>query len=280
MRLLYRRNESEFGLTEHLAPEDIPPYAVLSHTWGPDVEEVTFSDLMNDTGKGKAGYDKIRFCGEKAASCGLEYFWVDTCCINKSSTAELQEAINSMFKWYRNAAKCFVYLSDMSIHDFNNHRSRLRASRWFTRGWTLQELIAPMSVEFFSKEGQRLGDKRSLERQIHKITGIPVPALRGNPLSNFSIEERMSWVANRNTKHIEDKAYCLLGVFGVYMPLIYGEGDNAFLRLQGEINRDLTNMKSTVVVQRNTQPSPKRHHHKPQQLGSWSYDLPQFPQSA
>jgi hypothetical protein len=204
---------------------DIPRYAILSHTWRADGDEVTFKDLVEGTGKDKAGYSKIRFCGEQAASDGLQHFWVDTCSIDKSNSVELSEAINSMFRWYRNAAKCYVYLSDVSISDTdeNDPASRImwelafRKSRWFTRGWTLQELIAPESVEFFSLECKRLGDKKSLERQVHEITGIPLEAFQGSPLSHFAVSERMSWAENRKTKREEDSAYSLMGIFDIYM---------------------------------------------------------------
>jgi hypothetical protein len=118
MRLLKVESHGEFSLTDDITGSDIPPYAILSHTWGADREEVTFKDMVEGTGKRKAGYVKIRFCGKQAASHGLQYFWVDTCCIDKSSSAELTEAINSMFRWYRDAAKCYVYLSDVSTQSF------------------------------------------------------------------------------------------------------------------------------------------------------------------
>jgi len=243
MRLLEWKSDDDFSLTKGLI-HNIPPYAILSHTWGADTEEVTFEDLTDGSGKSKAGYNKIRFCGEQARRDGLQYFWVDTCCIDKSSSAELTEAINSMFRWYREAAKCYVYLSDVSKGNYDEHdhlprsiwKSAFRGSRWFTRGWTLQELIAPTLVEFYSLEGMRLGDKRSMEQQIHEITGIPVRALRGNPLSDFSLEERLSWALKRKTTREEDKAYSLLGIFNIHMPLIYGEGEKkAFKRLREEI---------------------------------------------
>ena len=162
-------------------------------------------------------------------------------CIDKSSSAELTEAMNSMFRWYCEAAKCYVYLSDVSIRNSDEsdhfHQSDFQESRWFTRGWTLQELIAPAFLEFFSLEGKLIGDKRSLEQQIYQITGIPLQALRGNPLSNFTIAERFSWAAKRDTTRKEDRAYCLLGLFDVSMPLIYGEGEKALTRLQDEIER-------------------------------------------
>jgi hypothetical protein len=253
MRLLQRGHDGEFSLTKDLVGDNIPPYAILSHTWGPDTEEVTFEDLVDGTGKDKAGkdkagYDKIRFCAEQARRDGLQYFWVDTCCINKSNNNELSEAINSMFRWYHDAARCYVYLSNFSItgREQNSEQSELlwesafRASRWFTRGWTLQELLAPASVEFFTREGRRLGDKRSLEQQIHEITGIAIPALRGTPLSQFEVDERLKWAETRQTTRAEDWAYCLLGIFGVFMPLIYGEGrENAIRRLRKEIDETL-----------------------------------------
>ena len=244
MRLLRSNNTGDFSLTKDLlVSDDIPRYAILSHTWGADTEEVSFKDMMDGTSKRKPGYDKIRFCGEQAGRDGLQYFWIDTCCIDKSSSAELQEAINSMFRWYRDAAKCYVYLADVSRSaDVNSSQllmeSSFRKSRWFTRGWSLQELVAPASVEFFSKEGEQLGNKRSLERHIHEVTGIPVKALQGSSLSDFSVPERMSWAENRETTRKEDKAYSLLGIFDVYMPLIYGEGrENAFQRLQEKIDK-------------------------------------------
>jgi Heterokaryon incompatibility protein (HET) len=205
MRLLKRDNS---GLTEDLPFSDhYIRYAILSHTWGAGPEEVSFKDMIDGTAMSKPGYDKIRFCGEQARRDDLQYFWIDTCCIDKSSNAELQEAINSMFRWYRNAAKCYVYLADVSRPALGADSKpsqpprewSFRKSRWFTRGWTLQELIAPALVEFFSKEGQHLGDKRSLERHIREITGIPVKALRGSPLSDFSVPERMLWAEDRDT---------------------------------------------------------------------------------
>jgi hypothetical protein len=242
MRLLSTNAQGSFSLT-HFIGNDIPSYAILSHTWEADSQEVTFQDICNATGSSKNGYRKIQFCGQQAQKDGLQYFWVDGCCIDKSNSVELQEAINSMFRWYRDAAKCYVYLSDVSIG--NHSRSSelfwepaFRQSRWFTRGWTLQELLAPRSVEFFSRDNKRLGDKDSLEQQIYKVSGIAVKALQGDSLSQFSIEERIAWAAKRKTTIEEDQVYCLLGIFDVYLPLIYGEGKkHAFRRLQDEIDR-------------------------------------------
>ncbi|KAH7335627.1 heterokaryon incompatibility protein-domain-containing protein [Pyrenochaeta sp. MPI-SDFR-AT-0127] len=243
MRLLRLETDGELSLAEFVG-NNIPPYAIFSHTWGVHYEEITFGDICNGTGKSKAGYAKIRFCGKQAANDYLQYFWVDTCCIDKTSSVELSEAVNSMFRWYRNATKCYVYLSDVSVNrSVRNDPSfqqewkiAFRQSRWFTRGWTLQELIAPRSVEFFSREWKYLGDKNSLEQEIHDITGIPVQALQGSPLAQFSIDERMSWAAKRATIREEEAAYSLLGIFDIHMPLIYGEGrESAFKRLLKEI---------------------------------------------
>jgi hypothetical protein len=239
MRLLTCSDAGELGLTEDLMDDDsIPSYAILSHTWQHG-QEVTFEDFKNDTGKDKAGYDKIRFCGEQARRDELSRFWVDTCCINKADSIELQDAINSMFRWYQGAAQCYVYLWDVSTRDGLSESAwdaAFRASRWFTRGWTLQELIAPRNVKFFSREGKELGDRRSLERQIHEITGIAIPALRATPLSTFTVDERLSWMKGRTTTRKEDKVYSLLGMFGIYLLPNYGEGEEyAFKRFYREL---------------------------------------------
>jgi hypothetical protein len=242
MRLLKRLPNGEFKLIS-FNDDHLPPYAILSHTWTED-QEVTYNELVSGTGKDKTGYAKIRFCGERAFQDNLHHFWVDTCCINKATSDELSTAINSMFRWYQRAARCYVFLSDVAvpndIPDPQLYRitweAAFRRSRWFTRGWTLQELLAPGSVEFFSKEGRLLGSKVLLEREIQEITQIPVEVLRGQRLSEISIDQRMSWAARRKTKIKEDKAYCLFGIFGVFMPLIYGEGeDHALERLREEI---------------------------------------------
>jgi hypothetical protein len=166
MRLLQMKS-NDFSLIEYVG-SNIPPYAILSHTWGADEEEVTFKDISDGTGKSKVGYHKIRFCGEQTARNGLQYFWVDTCCIDKSSSAELSEAINSMFRWYQNATRCYVYLPDVSVCNPQDGDSEwsprwkpeFRRSKWFTRGWTLQELIAPASVEFRKRNKYSATNKR------------------------------------------------------------------------------------------------------------------------
>ena len=247
MRLLRREADNSFRLTEPKQDDDLPPYAILSHTWGVEDEEVTFEDIVGSSGQSKAGYKKIKFCAEQAAKDGLQYFWVDSCCIKKTSESELSEAINSMFRWYHRAVKCYVYLSDVSttkkrkrIHKNSQDiwKRQFQESRWFFRGWTLQELLAPASVEFFSSDGKLIGDKESLKQQIHEVTDIPVRALQGSPLSGFTVQERKSWIAKRETKRKEDMAYSLLGIFDIHMPLIYGEGrESSFRRLFSEIER-------------------------------------------
>ncbi|KAK4641591.1 HNWD NOD-like receptor bm1 [Podospora bellae-mahoneyi] len=244
MRLLERDDVGGIYPTKKLLRDQIPPYAILSHTWGPDEEEVSYKDLEDDRAVNKPGYNKIRFCADQARRDGLKFFWIDTCCIDKSDSTELSEAINSMFRWYRGAAKCYAYLVDVSIplssaDDTSVWESAFRASRWFTRGWTLQELIAPTSVEFFSREGMRLGDRISLEQIVHEVTGIPLQALRGSLLSDFSVHDRLAWIKQRKTAREEDMAYSLFGIFDVHLPLIYGEGkEKAFERLREKIGKD------------------------------------------
>jgi tetratricopeptide (TPR) repeat protein len=237
MRLLKLNGAGQLSL---IKVEGNPKYAILSHTWGADGDEVTFEDLVkgNSLVKNKLGYHKIKFCVEQAARDGLLYSWIDTCCINKADFTELSMSINSMFRWYREATRCYVYLSDVpnSEDPTSTIDSSFPKSRWFTRGWTLQELVAPAEVQFYSVGGQVLGDKKSLERQIYEITGISIEALQGRSLSQFSVTERLSWAARRQTTVEEDAAYCLLGIFDTYMPLIYGEGrEKALARLQREI---------------------------------------------
>jgi hypothetical protein len=245
MRLLKPRADGDFELVSFDNDDDLPPYAILSHTWT-EGQEVTYNELLDGKGRHKTGFEKIRFCGERAAADGLQYFWVDTCCIDKSTNNELNTAINSMFRWYQRSFRCYVYLSDVSIPveipnapDFPvKWLEVFRRSRWFKRGWTLQELLAPATVEFFSKEGKGLGDKISLEREIQQATKIPVEALRGKAFAEFSVDERMSWAAARTTTLKEDQVYCLLGLFEVFLPLIYGEGEaHATLRLREEIQK-------------------------------------------
>jgi hypothetical protein len=244
MRLLKYEEDGRLGITS-FDNNALPSYAILSHTWGLDSEEVTFADLAKGDSEHKPGYTKIRFCGEQAQQDGLQYFWVDTCCIDKSDKAELSLAIRSMFRWYQNATRCYVYLSDVSTQQRKAGGSSteftwepaFRSSRWFTRGWTLQELLAPSIVEFFSQEWKKLGDKTSLKSLIRKITGISLEALDGVPLSQFSVDERLRWKGDRVTKYEEDGVYSMQGILGVDLAPVYGEGAaNAFTRLMKKID--------------------------------------------
>ena len=191
-----------------------------------------------------AGFQKIKSFCNWARMRSLEYAWVDTCCIDKSSSAELTEAINSMYTWYKRSALCLVYLFDMEeVRDqsraspnddpVNANFTSLRRCRWFRRGWTLQEFLAPRRVHFYDRHWQEIGTKDTMWRFLSLITGIQPIHLR-TP-SEASVAQKMSWAAGRQTTRIEDKAYCLIGLFNINMPLLYGEGDKAFMRLQHEI---------------------------------------------
>jgi hypothetical protein len=231
MRLLQVGSNGELMLTKDAATPP-GPYAILSHTWTADDDEVTFDDLENKTGAEKIGYTKLWFCANQARKDGLQYFWVDTCCINKQSSAELSEAINLMYNWYQSAKLCYIYLNDVEKTSWKRSISK---SRWFKRGWTLQELLAPPRAIFYDRLWQRLGSKSTLAGRITSITRIPATALTSRNLARYSVAQRMSWAARRVTTRAEDSAYCLLGLFGVNMPLLYGEGQQAFFRLQEEI---------------------------------------------
>lgn len=236
MRLLHRSETGELSLTKNLVGDDLTPsYAILSHTWGPDNEEVTFEDMTNGTGKDKSGYAKIRYCGEQARQDGLQYFWIDTCCIDKSSSSELSEAINTMYHWYEKAEVCYALLSDFDGTSMEEGTA-LAACRWFTRGWCLQELIAPKNVEFFNSQWNFLGTRAQMAPLLSKITLIDLEVLVDNKVMEFfPVAHKMSWAARRETTREEDMAYCLLGIFDVNMPMLYGEGMKAFERLQEEI---------------------------------------------
>jgi Cdc6-like AAA superfamily ATPase len=240
MRLLHLDRSGRLVSTDFHGKR-IPPYADLSHRWGDS--EVLFGDLRSEAYREKKnGYRKLAFCAKQAAQDKLQYFWIDTCCIDRWNNRERSRAINSMFRWYRNATRCYVFLSDVSAFSVTNTHLRsdweasFRASEWFSRGWTLQELIAPVSVEFFSCEGWRLGDKMSLEQLVYEITSIPLAVLRNSPLDKFTTSERMKWAKNRQTTEEEDNVYCLLSVLDVFMPVSYGEGrEKALRRLQMEV---------------------------------------------
>jgi hypothetical protein len=244
MRLLTLGEDGNPELTADLVGGDeVPPYAILSHTWQ-EGQEVTFDDMRSNMGNIKSGYDKIMFCAQQAKLDNLNYFWVDTCCIDKSSSAELTEAINSMFKWYAKAEKCYVFLSDVSVADFASGDVEFQKSRWFTRGWTLQELLAPESVQFFTKDRVLLGDKVSLGQKIAETTSIPTRALLSNSVKNFEVYERMGWAKGRQTRREEDEIYSLLGLLDVQLPLIYGEGRRSALR---RLHRELRESEAEIV---------------------------------
>lgn len=237
-----------------------PQYAILSHTWSE--EEVSLQEFIcpNADTIEKEGFAKIEWTCSLAARDHIKYAWVDTCCIDKSSSAELTEAINSMFQWYKNAVVCYAYLSDLSprqdavmkylgVDDSRQDyslasRNELQGCKWFTRGWTLQELIAPKTVRFYDETWGFRGTKDDLAEPLWSITHIGRAVLWGHKmLADISIAERMAWASKRKTTRVEDVAYCLLGIFDVNMPLLYGEGNKAFTRLQEEIiknNSDLS----------------------------------------
>lgn len=298
--------------------KDTPQYAILSHTWeyGKEVtlqelEELGVEEISTPLysvpdrdsyyypahpTRNRSGFTKIVECCCKARLHGLEYVWIDTCCIDKKDPTELGEAINSMFRWYQHATVCYVYLSDInltSISDWELHVERdelhlkdlegkkaygglfagsqrvfteylgetqeaarrkhqdararrrwlhqalskpLERCRWLTRGWCLQELIAPRTMSFYDTRWQLIGPKEGLARTLSGVTGVPEGVLlHEDPLDGIPIAAKMSWAGRRQTTRVEDRAYCLLGIFGIYMPLLYGEGDHAFLRLQEEI---------------------------------------------
>ena len=221
---------------EEVLNENAKAYAILSHRWGE--EEVTFQDMQNPAAASrKQGYVKIQRSCENAAKDGYGYVWIDTCCINKESSAELTEAINSMFRWYQASEVCYALMTDIRVAGLNNDTvlDQFKKSRWFTRGWTLQELLAPHFVVFYDEQWQFLGTKQTLSSHLTLRTRIDEEILNGEPLDSRSIAQKMSWAAHRETTRVEDRAYSLLGIFGVNMPMLYGEGERAFFRLQEEI---------------------------------------------
>jgi hypothetical protein len=216
-----------------------PPFAILSHTWGD--EEITFDDMCGQRGaiESRKGFQKVvGFC-EKARKDALKYGWVDTCCIDKRNSTELSEAINSMYRYYARSRKCYIYLSDVHVGGDKSTLGLIKASRWFTRGWTLQELIAPHNRRLFDANWNPITPKEGdvdITKSLSLAAGVPVDLLTSRRPGYYCVAERMSWAAKRKTTRGEDMAYCLLGLFDVHMVAIYGEGaEKAFRRLQMEI---------------------------------------------
>ncbi|KAG9230486.1 HET domain-containing protein [Amylocarpus encephaloides] len=209
--------------------DEVGGYAILSHTWGSN--EASFQDLQDPSyAKKNSMSSKIQNCCRRAQSDGFEYVWIDTCCIDKTNSVELSEAINSMMRFYRNARECYAYLSDYGLRG-----GGLSACRWFKRGWTLQELIAPLSITFFDRSWDVIGTKTSLQSELSAITGISRPVLLNYSPGEICTAQIMSWASKRDCTREEDRAYSLLGLFDVSMPMLYGEGSKAFTRLQMEI---------------------------------------------
>ncbi|KAF6800314.1 het domain protein [Colletotrichum musicola] len=226
---------------------DVPAYAILSHTWGDD--EVTFQDIQDlNRARSKTSYSKIQGTCDEALRHNISWAWIDSCCIDKTSSAELTEAINSMYSYYLLSRVCFVYLSDVPPLTYSppmGQMPSLASSRWFTRGWTLQELIAPRRSIFYAGDWSAIGtkgmhrDERPFVKALAHITGVFESVLsKSRQPRDYSVAERMSWASTRQTTRDEDLAYCLMGLFGVHMPVLYGEGlTHAFQRLQHEIIR-------------------------------------------
>lgn len=223
---------------------NVPSYAILSHRW--EDEELSFGDVTPEY-QHRKGYQKVKAFCEEAKRNNFHYAWADTCCIDKKSSAELGEAINSMYMWYERADICYAYLCDArGIDDFAQ-------SSWFTRGWTLQELLAPTKLHFYNSGWSSIASRQELSAELEAITGISQLALHNFRHDDFCVAEKMAWAAQRQTTREEDSAYCLLGLFNVNMPLLYGEGGKAFLRFQEEIMKVSTDL-SILLWQGNASP--------------------------
>ena len=231
-------------------------YAILSHRWiedsEVDYEEMTGLARMEaeerDEIRSRIGYKKIWDTCQQAKKDEYQWLWVDTCCIDKRSSAELSEAINSMFRWYENSGVCYALLHDVSAPTLPTQSDESRYPNyngwpeWFSRGWTLQEMIAPKVVQFFNKDWHFIGDKARLAVILESITRVPQRVLtRGLAGNRPCVAQIMSWAACRTTTRVEDRAYSLMGLLDVNMPMLYGEGKKAFLRLQLEIIRSSNN---------------------------------------
>lgn len=219
MRLLHVENFQ----VELFLSEKRPRYAILSHTW--EDGAILFEDLQLSSTidwQAKQGCHKVKLACAQVRRDGFDYVWIDTCCIDKSSSAELSEAINSMFRWHQEATVCYAYFSDTKTSKLSD----LGTCRWFTRGWTLQELIAPNHVEFFGRLWNPLGNRVTLAKVIAEITGIDEEVLSRHQtteirslLSSITVAQRMYWASARVTTRKEDIVYCLMGIFDVNMPL-------------------------------------------------------------
>ncbi|KIJ62086.1 hypothetical protein HYDPIDRAFT_114928 [Hydnomerulius pinastri MD-312] len=224
--------------------EEIGKYAIFSHRWLP-IGEIIFGKISGEitlahlaglcTPSELGGLEKLRQFCTKARELGCSLAWADTCCIDKTSSSELDEAIRSMFRWYRSAHICVIYLAgSTALEDMED-------DAWFKRGWTLQELLAPARIKFFSKDWEPLcqseNDKLNPEitRRIERKTTIPESQLRDFQPAPHDIPIRMAWAANRVTTRVEDRAYSLIGIFDVNLIIAYGEGKSAFGRLMEAI---------------------------------------------
>ena len=269
MRLLNTSN-LRFKEFSHL---DVEPYAILSHCWNhaPGHEEPNYQQVLNGSRKDESlGWRKVLECCRIARLRKLTWAWVDTVCIDRTSSSELSESINCMFSWYQNSAECYVFLDDVptnrdigenwrGLHNSftSGHMPSFSLSRWFSRGWTLQELLAPSAVYFYDRFGNMIGTRTDLARTISYATGIhPLYLDHTWDIQHASIAQRMSWTSRRRVTRIEDIAYSLLGIFDVTMPLLYGEGEKAFLRLQLAIIEysDDGSIFAWAIDQRNTLP--------------------------
>lgn len=214
MRLLH----AQYLYMRKFTDEDIPPYVIVSHRWRED--EVTYQDFEHNTFSRRHGYHKVKESCRIALEANYNWVWLDTCCIDKRNFTELNEAINAMYKWYQKASLCVAY-----VFDYVHGRDELATSSWFTRCWTLQELIAPRCVEFYDQNWKFFGSKNKLCEQIATITWIDVDVLqcRADPTIACTVAERSSWAARRKASRIEDEAYSLLGLFALSMPTLYGQ---------------------------------------------------------
>ncbi|KAF9473423.1 hypothetical protein BDN70DRAFT_843490 [Pholiota conissans] len=214
-------------------------YAILSHTWARSISgEVSYNGWRNGSlDLTQPGFKKlVQFCRAALENHGLSLGWMDTVCIDKSSSSELDESIRSMFKWYQNSSICITYLAETESF------SDMVKDSWFTRGWTLQELLAPTFIKFYNRAWNQLttskNDKwdNSIQAQIELATSITKTELLTIHLAGVSFSRKMQWAARRRVTRTEDVAYSLMGLFDISMSIAYGEGgQRAFVRLIKEI---------------------------------------------